>query len=122
MAPSSNQNVHQFDFHSTIRVVYGNGSLNQLGEIARQLGANHTLVVTDTGIRKAGHLERALQSLAANGIAAFVFSETKENPTSKDIDSAAMFARQHGRIDLIVGLGGGSAMDTAKAINFLLTN
>jgi alcohol dehydrogenase len=113
--------VPSLEFKSRTRVVFGLGSLDRLGELARGLGARRTLVVTDPGIVAAGHLERARRGLASSGIDAAVFDRVRENPTAKDVEDCAAFARGSG-IDAIVGLGGGSSMDTAKGANFLLTN
>lgn len=110
-----------FDFDPRTRVVFGAGSASRLGELARELGATRVLLVTDQGIRSAGHEDRCLGSLAEAGLQATLFDDVQPNPTTDDVDRGLAVARDH-RIDLIVGLGGGSAMDCAKGINFLLTN
>jgi alcohol dehydrogenase len=79
------------------------------------------LVVTDPGVRAAGHVDSALESLAQSGLVAEVFDGVEENPTSLHVEEGRRFAAAFGP-DLLVGLGGGSAMDCAKGINFLLTN
>ncbi len=104
-----------------VRVFFGDGRINELGRIAETFDAGRVLVVTDRGVAAAGHTESALTSLSNNSIEAEVFDEVTQNPTSGLIETAAQ--RFSGfRPDLIVGLGGGSPMDCAKAINFLLTN
>src|SRR5919106_415133 len=110
-----------FDFHTATRVVFGPGSLNRLGELARELGDTRVLLVTDPGLEAAGHPQRAEQSLREAGLEVFVFDHVEENPTSLHVEEGAAFAKPLG-IDLIVSVGGGSAMDCAKGINFLLTN
>jgi alcohol dehydrogenase len=102
-------------------VVYGVGALARLGEVARELGGTRVLLVTDPGLRQAGHPGRALEALGGAGLEVFTFDEVEENPTGRHVEAAAAFARPLG-IDLLVGLGGGSAMDCAKGVNFLLTN
>jgi alcohol dehydrogenase len=79
------------------------------------------LLVTDPGLRKVGHCERAKGILEAAGCQTFVFDRVSENPTSEDVDHCVGFAKSVS-IDLIVGLGGGSSIDCAKGANFLLTN
>jgi alcohol dehydrogenase len=79
------------------------------------------LVVTDPGLEAAGHPRRAVASLKSAGLEVFLFNEVEENPTSKHVDLGVAFARPLA-IDLIVSVGGGSAMDCAKGINFVLTN
>jgi alcohol dehydrogenase len=103
------------------RVIYGAGSLASLGDEARGLGAERVLVVTDPGIAAAGHVERARASFDAADLEVFVFDGVEENPGEEHVEAGTEVARER-RVDLLVGLGGGSAMDCAKGINFLLTN
>jgi alcohol dehydrogenase len=121
LVPASTWPLAPFDFHTPTRVVFGPGTLGRLGELASELGDTRVLVVTDPGLKAAGHPQRAVASLKAAGLEVFVFDEVEENPTSKHVDLGVAFARPLG-IDLIVSVGGGSAMDCAKGINFLLTN
>lgn len=110
----------QIDFAPRTRVIFGAGTLAQLGVLARPLGCR-ALLVTDDGLRAAGHEERALGLLRDSGIEVAVYDDVTPNPTTEDVRCGTEFARQHD-IDLIIGLGGGSSMDCAKGINFLLTN
>jgi alcohol dehydrogenase len=113
--------LRDFDYHSPTRVVYGIGCLSRLGELACELGDTRVLLVTDPGLRKAGHPRRAEESLRASGLEVFVYDGVEENPSSRHVEDGVAFVRPH-HIDLIVSVGGGSAMDVAKGINFLLTN
>jgi alcohol dehydrogenase len=110
-----------FDYHPLTRIVYGPGSLARLGELARELGAHRALVVTDPGLEAAGHPQRALASLRDADLEPILFDGVEENPTSRIVEIGVDIARQE-RIDFIIAVGGGSSMDTAKGINFLLTN
>jgi alcohol dehydrogenase len=110
-----------FDFHSPTRVVFGAGSLARLGELARELGDTRVLLVTDPGLEAAGHPQRAMASLQEAGLEVFLFDGVEENPSDRHVDAGVAFARPLA-IDLIVSVGGGSSMDCAKGINFLLTN
>ena len=110
-----------FDSIARTRILFGLNTIDRLGELAREFSSRRALVVTDKGIINAGHVDRACQSLTAAGIESVVFSEVRENPTTRDVDSCLEVARDS-QIDLIIGLGGGSSMDTAKGCNFLLTN
>jgi len=103
------------------RLVFGPGSIDRLGELAREIGGTRVLVVTDPGVREAGHVARALVSLRAAGAEPFVFDGVGENPTTAHVDLGVEAAGEHG-VDCIVGLGGGSAMDCAKAVNFIVSN
>lgn len=97
------------------------GALDGLGGLAREWGGTRVLVVTDPGVRAAGYADRAVELLERQGIATAVFDRVVENPTSDEVEEGRAFAAAFGP-DLLVGLGGGSAMDTAKGINFVLTN
>jgi alcohol dehydrogenase len=110
-----------FDYHSPTRVVFGAGCLSRLGDLAQELGGTRVLVVTDPGLERAGHPQRAITSLCEAGLEVFVFDEVEENPTSRHVETGTAFARPL-QVDLIVSVGGGSSMDCAKGINFLLTN
>ncbi len=114
--------MQPFDFQSSTRVVFGENTLDQLGDLTRVLGGTRVLLVTDPGIVRAGISEKALDSLKAVSIDAFVFDGVAENPTSRHVADGVQFAEDWERIDLLIGLGGGSAMDCTKGINFILTN
>ena len=109
-----------FDFQPLGRVIFGAGAIARLGDAARPLG-RRALLVTDPGLNHVGHPQRAADVLRAAGIDVFVFDGVKENPTEHEVWNGVAVARQHD-IDLIVAVGGGSAMDCAKGINFLHTN
>lgn len=102
-------------------VEFGPGTLDRLGPLAQQFGGRRVLLVTDPGIRAAGHVDRAVDSLRGERIEVVVFDRVEENPTTKHVDEGARCARE-AKADLLVGLGGGSAMDCAKGINFVVTN
>lgn len=110
-----------FDHAPRTRLVFGHGALNRIGELARELGGSRVLVVTDAGIVKAGHTGHAVDLLRKAGLTTSVFDRVHENPTTRDVDECVAFARKFAA-EIIVGLGGGSSMDTAKGCNFLLTN
>ena len=110
-----------FDHHPRTRLIFGTGTLSRVGELARELGGTRVLVVTDPGIAKAGYPARAVALIEEAGLTAQVFSEVHENPSTVDVDHCVAAAREFGA-DLIIGLGGGSSMDTAKGCNFILTN
>jgi alcohol dehydrogenase len=111
-----------FEFGFFSRVIFGANTITQLGAIARELEATKVFLVTDPGVRAAGIADRAIESLHSSSIAVVLFDEVEENPTSTHVENATKFAEGSTGIDFIIGLGGGSAMDCAKAVNFLLTN
>lgn len=102
-------------------MVFGSGSIRRLGELTREIGGRRVLLVTDHGLEAAGHETLAENSLRAAGLDVTLFDEVHPNPTTHEVDAGLAVARA-ANIDFIVGLGGGSSMDCAKGINFLLTN
>lgn len=103
------------------RVVFGAGVLDQLGTLAAELGFRRTLLVTDRGLVAAGHFDHAARLLQTAGIYVAGFHNFPPNPDTQAIEAGRDAARA-AEVDSIVGLGGGSSMDCAKGINFLLTN
>jgi alcohol dehydrogenase len=104
-----------------IRVIYGDGTLSRLGELVADLGGGHVLLVTDPGLRRAGHAARAEEALRKASLAVSIFDEVEENPSERHVAAGTEVARRQG-VDFLVALGGGSPMDCAKGINFLITN
>src|SRR6185369_4888107 len=113
--------MDSFDYQTRTRVVFGEGAFNQLGALARELGFRRTLLVTDRGLLACGYAEEASRLLAKAGIAVFTFHDFEVNPDSAMIEAGRSFASPL-HVDSIIGLGGGSSLDCAKGINFLLTN
>jgi alcohol dehydrogenase len=110
----------EFEFRAPTRLVVGRAALGRLGGLARELGATRVLVVSDSGIIAAGHTAAGIAAIEAAGLVTATFSEFTENPSAREVDEGTRFARDF-RPDLLVGLGGGSSMDCAKGINFLLS-
>jgi alcohol dehydrogenase len=120
-APSPNIGAIPFDHQPRTRLVFGVDAVERAGELARELGSKHILLVTDPGLVAAGHAEHVRKILAAARLKVTLFGKALENPTTRDVDDCLAVAKSTG-IDTIVGLGGGSSLDTAKGCNFLLTN
>ena len=114
-------NPGSFDHQPRTRLVFGVGSIQRVGKLARELGAKKVLLVTDPGLVAAGHAYRVEHILQTAGLAVITFDNVCENPTTRCVANSAAVAKTAG-IDTIIGLGGGSAMDTAKGCNFILTN
>lgn len=111
----------EIEIESRTRVVSGAGAVGRVGELARALELNRVLLVTDAGIVAAGHAGRVRQTLTDAGLQVTLFDRVKENPTTRCVDDCVAAAKAAG-IDGLIGLGGGSSMDTAKGCNFILTN
>jgi alcohol dehydrogenase len=113
--------ITPFDFRPRTRVLFGAGEFARLGEVARELGGTKCLLVADRGMLERGYVQEASRTLKARRIEVFPFHDFEPGPTSAMVQAGADFAAPRG-IDLIVGLGGGSSLDCAKAINFVLSN
>ena len=110
-----------FDFQVRTRTIFGRQAAERTGGLARELGFHRTLLVADPGIVEAGHAGAIQRSLEAAGITVRSFSDFGENPDSAMVARGAAAVRGE-RIDSVVAIGGGSSLDCAKGINFLLTN
>jgi alcohol dehydrogenase len=120
-AQSLSTDIGAFDHQPRTRVVFGIDAIERVGELAREFGVRRALLVTDPGIVAAGHAGRAVGLIEAAGLQVTVFDGVRENPTTLDVDHCVEIARREA-VGLIIGLGGGSSMDTAKGCNFILTN
>jgi len=113
--------IKPFDFQSHTRVVFGQGSVERIGDLARELNFRRTLLVADRGLLGFGYVDLVSALLNRAGIETFPYHNFDVNPDTRMIEAG----RDHSAtldIDSIVGLGGGSSLDCAKGINFLLTN
>ncbi len=110
-----------FDYQSRTRFIAGIDAIDELGPLAREWACRRALVVSDAGVVAAGHTSRGLNSLQQAGLEIHCFDGVHENPTTEHVDAGTRVARDFAP-DLLIGLGGGSSMDCAKGINFLLTN
>src|SRR4051794_35279159 len=97
------------------RVVFGAGEAARTGEEARTLGMKRALIVTDTGVVRAGLVERVLASLRAADVDAAVFDRVEANPSEANIEEGAKAFASAGA-DGAVAIGGGSPIDAAKLI------
>jgi len=110
-----------FDFQPRTRTVFGAGTIERLGELASDLGFKRTLLVADRGLVASGHVAEAVAPLRNAGIEVVEFHDFDINPDTAMVEAGCrLVAPLH--IDSIIALGGGSSLDCAKGINFLLTN
>lgn len=113
--------MNAFECKLPTRIVSGVGSTERLGELAVESGFSRTLLVADPGMKAAGYVERVSKLLTDAGIEVFPFNDFDVNPDSSVIEKGRSFS-QPLEPDSIVALGGGSSLDCAKGINFVLTN
>jgi hydroxyacid-oxoacid transhydrogenase len=101
---------------------FGSGASEEIGYDLAELGARRALVVTDPGVAATGLPERVAAQMTRFGVEAAVFDGVHIEPTDASMQAAIDWARAHGPWDAFVAVGGGSSIDTAKAVNLLLTN
>jgi len=110
-----------FQMYQQIRMVIGEGSIGQLGELIEHMGSKKPFIVTDKSIVSMGILDQALEGLKARNIPYAVFDEVLPNAPTDAIEKASALCKKE-KCDAVVGLGGGSTMDSAKAVNVLRFN
>ena len=98
----------RLELKTDIRVLFGEGSLAQIGMLAKELGFSRTLLVADSGLARAGHLSHAHAVLDEAGIEALEFSNFGPNPDADMLELGRAFAADKD-VDSIIGLGGGSS-------------
>ncbi len=110
-----------FEHYIPIRILFGPGKLNELRRV--KLPGRKALIVITSGqsMRRYGILDRVIALLKENGVASTVYDKILPNPVKQNIMEAAAIAKQEG-CDFILGLGGGSAIDAAKAIAVMAKN
>ena len=101
---------------------FGNGASDEIGYDLAQYGVRRALVVTDPGVAAIGHPQRIAEQMGRFGIEAAVFDRVHVEPTDESMRLAVEYGRGTGPWDAFVAVGGGSSIDTAKAINLLTTN
>ena len=113
--------LDRWTYRTTPTVVFGRGCLDELPEHVRRIGDGHVLVVTDKGLVEAGVVERVTDELARAGIDAKVWDEVEPEPPTTSVDACAEAIRQASPA-VVLGVGGGSAMDTSQIAACVVTN
>ena len=101
---------------------FGRGASDELGHDLLALGARRVLLVTDAGVAATGHPDRIADLVRGCGIEVVVFDGVHVEPTDASLEAAVAHARGNGPFDAFLAVGGGSAIDTAKAVDLLTTN
>jgi alcohol dehydrogenase YqhD (iron-dependent ADH family) len=107
--------MQAFTLHFPTKLVFGSGQLVQTGAEARQLGRRPLLLTGKTAMQKSGVLEKVLGLLKGSGLEPVLFEKVEPNPRRETLDLAVKLGIQEG-CDFVIGLGGGSPMDSAKAV------
>ena len=101
---------------------FGPGASDEIGYDLSTYGVRRVLVITDPGVAATGHPKRVADQRAAFGVEAVVYDGARVEPTDASMQAAVDHARETGPWDAFVAVGGGTAIDTAKAVNLLCTN
>jgi hydroxyacid-oxoacid transhydrogenase len=119
LSPGNSESVFTY---GSPQLKFGAGSSSEIGYDLAQYGARRVLVVTDPGVAATGGPQRVAEQMKDYGIEVEVFDRTRIEPTDAALREAVAYARESGPWDAFVAVGGGSSIDTAKAINLLTTN
>jgi 4-hydroxybutyrate dehydrogenase len=111
--------ITRFSFPT--RIVFGPGAVRELGNEAKQLGITRPLVVTDRGVTACGLTEQILAESRQAGLAPALFQDVNPNPVEMNVKDGWEVYR-HAKCDGVIGLGGGSPLDAAKAIRLAVTH
>ncbi|HPQ78821.1 MAG TPA: iron-containing alcohol dehydrogenase, partial [Synergistales bacterium] len=103
------------------RIHFGPGVSAKAGDLVKAAGAKSVLIVTDQTMEKIGLLERISDNVRKSGLQVSVFSDVEPEPSVETTDAAAAMARES-KVEAVIGLGGGSCMDVAKAVSILVKN
>ncbi len=101
---------------------FGSGASAEIGYDLTQYDASRVLLVTDPGVAATGHPARIAEEIEGYGISVVIFDRVHVEPTDASLEEAISFGRSEGPFDAFVAVGGGSAIDTAKAVNLLTSN
>lgn len=110
-----------FEFFMPTRLVFGPGKVKEVGTYVKFIGKKALIVTGRSSAKKTGHLDMVTKSLEQEGIEWLAFDEVEPNPFTTTVERGANLAREN-HVDVVIGLGGGSAMDTAKGIAFMALN
>ncbi len=111
---------NQFELNHITKIIFGAGMVENIGKETAKYGRK-ALIVCDEGVRKAGIVDKVTESLTGSGVDYAIYDKVLPNPRDTGVVEAAGVGSRFGA-DVIIGVGGGSAMDTAKAANVLMTN
>ncbi|MGE5893572.1 MAG: iron-containing alcohol dehydrogenase [bacterium] len=111
-----------FSYFMPTRIIFGPGSLKELATTPYLPGRRALIVIGASGVmRKKGYLKKVLGLLKQNGVGAVVYDKIQPNPVSDHVDEGATIAREN-HCTFILGLGGGSTIDSAKSIGVMVEN
>lgn len=111
-----------FTFEIPKKTYFGIGAVKKVGEAVRDLNASNAFIITDKGVITAGLLDILMKELGSTSIKTSIFDGTEPEPTVESIENALKSLEKVRDVDLLIALGGGSVMDTAKCVNVVAMN
>lgn len=111
----------EFTFVQSVKILNGAGSINKIGELLNTAGYKKPLIVCGNSVKKNGTLDKIYASFKEYGIKSVVYNKVLPDPPAEIVDEGARISKENG-CDCVIGLGGGSSIDTAKGINVLRFN
>ena len=111
----------KFNYNLPVNLLFGRGRVREIGEVAATYGTRALIVTGQSSTKKSGLLDKTIDFLKKSGVETVVFDRVSQNPLTTTAEEGAALAKEEG-CDVVVGLGGGSIMDCAKAIAFLSLN
>ncbi|GAH94863.1 unnamed protein product, partial [marine sediment metagenome] len=109
------------EFYTPGKIIFGPGGLSQVGAEAKRLGNKALIVLGKSAMRKSGALDRLTHLLTGNNLEYIIYENIPSDPTVETIDTGTGLARKE-NCNLVIALGGGSVLDTGKAISAMVTN
>ncbi len=113
--------MQTFTYYMPVKLYFGEGKLEKVGELAKSLGKRALLVTGKESMKKLGITDKVIKLLEENLVNVILYDKISPNPTVEVVDEGADIAKKEG-CDVIIGLGGGSALDTAKGISVVASH
>jgi alcohol dehydrogenase len=113
--------MKMYSFKTAKKIIFGWGAVKSVGEEAKQLGIDRTAIITDKGVIKVGVIDKVKESLEKEGIEFKIWDGVESEPSLEIAEEAASFVRSE-EFDGVIGVGGGSTLDTAKASALSINN
>lgn len=110
-----------FEYQMPVRIIFGRGSVERIGRIIKPYGHNVFIVTGRNSTRETGLLSRVIGLLESEGLQSVVFDQVEPNPLTSTVEAGVKLLQEH-QCDVVLGLGGGSAMDAAKAVALAAVN
>ena len=109
-------------FDQVKRIVFGKNTASTVGKELTEIGKKNVLIVTDPNVHKFGLLNSMVESVSRSGIKYEIYEDISNEPNMDNIVKAVSFARENGKFEAVIGIGGGSVLDTSKMVASMMTN